>query len=136
MALSQVSPLKSGVVQFNSVSVPGDYVTLYTAGTYGSRCYALTTTNSDTTAQHVVSVQRFIGTAGYDGTAILSVQNAGYGTGSPPQNMMWSALPVDECGNPYIQLAPGETLQATFKAPAIPAGMFLNVAVTAVDYGP
>lgn len=125
--------INRGLVKFTDASTPGNYVTLYTAGANGSRCYSITSTNNDPSATHLVTVQVFNSGVGYGGVSLGTVNNAGFTAGSPPQSMGWSGMPIDEYGNGYIQLAPGDTLQATFFT-AITAGKVLNVTVAGIDY--
>ena len=126
-----------GVVQFTSSSTAGTYATLYTAGTNGSRCNAMWTTNNDASATHLVTVQIVNTSVKYGGTALTSVSSAGFANATPAQNLMsstvWPGLPTDSDSNPYLQLVTGDTLQATF-ATAITSTDVLNIVVSCADF--
>lgn len=127
--------LKRGILQFTSSSSAGTYATLYTAGTDGSICRGMYSTNSDS-ATHLLTVQLFNGGTAYGGVALTSVASAGFANGTPPQSLMvpsiWTGLPIDNNGNPYIQLVSGDTIQVTF-ATAITAATVVNVYVACND---
>ena len=127
-----------GVVQFlQGTDSAGTYKTLYTAGTNGSKCFGLTTTNNDGSATHLLTVQTVNATVKYGGVAITSVESAGFATATPPQSLMsstnWPGLPVDSDGNPYLMLISGDTLQATF-ATNLTSTDVINMYVTCVDF--
>lgn len=46
---------------------------------------------------------------------------------------IWPGLPVDSDGNPYILIASGDTIQATF-ATALTAADVLNIVATCSDF--
>ena len=108
-----------GIVQFlQGTDSAGTYKTLYTAGTNGSRCNALWSTNDDASATHLITVQIVNSTVKYGGVAITSVESAGFASAVPAQSLLssvnWPGLPLDQYGNPYLQLVSGDTIQATF----------------------
>lgn len=130
--------VKRGVVQFlQGTDVAGTYKTLYTAGVNGSKCFGMFETNNDASATHLVTVQIFNATVGYGGVAVTSASSDGYANATPAKNLMspanWPGLPVDANGNPFIYLASGDTLQATF-ATALTSTDVLNIFVNCVDY--
>lgn len=127
-----------GIVQFlQGTDSAGTYKTLYTAGSNGSRCYAMWMTNNDASATHVVTVQIVNSAVKYGGTALLSVQSAGFTNGTPAQSLItptiWPGLPLDQYGNPYIQLVSGDTIQATF-ATALTSTDVLNIVASCSDF--
>jgi hypothetical protein len=127
-----------GIVQFlQGTDSAGTYKTIYTAGSNGSRCFALLATNNDGTAQHLLTVQIVNGGVKYGGVALTTTLSAGFATATPPQNMMsasvWPGLPVDQYGNPYLQLNSGDTLQATF-ATALTSSDLINIVATCSDF--
>jgi hypothetical protein len=127
-----------GIVQFlQGTDSAGTYKTLYTAGTNGSKCNALWLTTDDGTATHVVTVQLTNGGVRYGGLAVLTVLSAGFANGVPALNLLaptlWPGLPLDSDGNPYIQLASGDTLQATF-ATALTASTRISLVASCGDY--
>ncbi len=127
-----------GIVQFlQGTDVAGTYKTLYTAGANGSRCNAIWMTNNDAAATHLVTVQIVNATVKYGGASLTSVSSAGFASGAPPQSLIasgvWTGLPLDSDGNPYIQLVSGDTLQATF-ATALTASDLLNIVASCSDY--
>jgi hypothetical protein len=126
-----------GILQFTSASSAGTYVTLYTSGANGSRCYGMWLNASDATA-HLVTLQIVNSTNKYGGVAITTgTTTPGFATGVPALNLLspanWPGLPVDQYGNPYIQLVSGDTLQATFAA-AITAATFVNIVASCSDF--
>jgi hypothetical protein len=127
-----------GIVQFlQGTDSAGTYKTVYTAGTNGSKCNALWLTTDDGTATHVVTVQLTNGGVRYGGLAVLTVLSAGFANGVPALNLLaptlWPGLPLDSDGNPYIQLASGDTLQATF-ATALTASTRISLVASCGDY--
>jgi hypothetical protein len=126
-----------GIAQFTSSSSAGTYVTLYTAGTNGSRCYGLWATSNDATS-HLVTVQLVNSATKYGGVAIATgTTTPGFASGAPSLNLMaaanWPGLPVDQYGNPYLQMISGDTLQATF-ATAITATDVVNLVASCSDF--
>ena len=127
-----------GVLQFLQGTDPaGTYKTLYTAGVNGSKCFGLWETNSDPTSTHLVSVQVVNSGIKYGGVSIATAVNQGFATGVPPGNFTgstnWPGLPVDSDGNPYLLLAFGDTLQATF-ATALTTATLINLVITCSDF--
>ena len=128
----------NGKVQFlQGTDSAGTYKTLYTGGSNGSRCYAIWMTTNDGTATHLVTVQVVNSAVKYGGTAFTTVLGAGFTTGVPPQNIMtaanWPGLPVDQYGNPYVQLVSGDTIQATF-ATSLTASTVINMQASCSDF--
>jgi hypothetical protein len=108
-----------GKVQFlQGTDSAGTYKTLYTAGTNGARCNALWLTTDDGTTTHLVTVQIVSGGIRFGGVAVTTTISQGFASGTPALNVLaptlWPGLPLDSDGNPYIQLASGDTLQATY----------------------
>lgn len=127
-----------GIVQFlQGTDVAGTYKTIYTASANGSKCRALWSTNNDPSATHLLTVQIVNGGVKYGGMAITSVLSAGFANATPAQNLIsagnWPGLPLDSDGNPYIFLASGDTLQATF-ATAITSTDVINIVANCDDY--
>lgn len=126
-----------GILQFTNASTPGTYGTLYTAGTNGSRCYSLWTTNSESTTTHLLTVQLVSSGTKYGGASITSNASAGFSAATPAQAVMapatWPGLPVDQYGNPYVQLNNGDTLQATFTT-TITSPQTLNFVASCSDF--
>jgi len=127
-----------GIVQFlQGTDSAGTYKTLYTAGANGSKCMGMYTTNNDGSATHLVTVQIVNATVKYGGVALTSVSSAGFANATPPQALMtaavWPGLPVDSDGNPFLMLASGDTLQATF-ATSLTSTDVLNIVVTCADF--
>lgn len=114
---------------------PNTYKIIYTAGANGSRCYGLWATTSDATQTHVVTVQIFNAAVVYGGMNFTTVLGAGYS--SPAQALLtptlWPGLPLDQYGNPYIQLVSGDTLQASY-ATALTASTFINIVAFCSDF--
>jgi hypothetical protein len=127
-----------GIVQFlQGTDSAGTYKTLYTAGANGSRCYGMWSTNNDASATHLLTVQIVNSAVKYGGMAITSVESAGFVSGTPAQNLLaaanWPGLPVDEYGNPYVQLITGDTIQATF-ATSITSTDLINIVTSCSDF--
>lgn len=127
-----------GIVQFlQGTDTAGTYKTLYTAGSSGSKCFALWETNNDASATHLVTVQIVNSAVKYGGVAVTSVLSEGFANGVPAKNFfsssIWPGLPMDSDGNPYLLLVSGDTLQATF-ATALTSTDVLNLTAVCVDF--
>ncbi len=127
-----------GVVQFlQGTDNAGTYKTLYTGGTNGSRCYGMLMNNNDTSTTHLVTVQIVNATVKYGGAALTTTLDAGFANSSTAQPLMsssvWPGLPVDQYGNPYIQLVSGDTIQATFGT-ALTTSTLINLFVSCSDF--
>lgn len=126
-----------GVVQFLPASTPTAYLTLYTAGANGSKCFSMWATSNDSAA-HVLTVQLVNATIKYGGmTLTTGTSLPGFATGVGALNLMsstvWPGLPLDSDGNPYIILASGDTLQATYTT-AVTAADAVNIVTTCSDF--
>lgn len=127
-----------GVVQFlQGTDNAGTYKTLYTGGTNGSRCYGMLMNNNDTSTTHLVTVQIVNATVKYGGVALTTTLDAGFANSSTAQPLMsssvWPGLPIDQYGNPYIQLVSGDTIQATFGT-ALTTGTLINLFTSCSDF--
>lgn len=127
-----------GIVQFlQGTDSPGTYKTLYTAGSNGSKCTAMWSTNDDASATHLLTVQIVNSSVKYGGVSITSVESAGFANAVPAQNLMsstnWPGLALDSDGNPSFMLASGDTVQATF-ATALTASDVINIVAQCVDF--
>lgn len=127
-----------GIVQFlQGTDTAGTYKTLYTAGSNGSRCNALWSTNNDPSATHLLTVQIVNTAVKYGGVSITTAVNQGFANAVAPMNLLsptnWPGLPLDTAQNPYLQLASGDTLQATF-ATALTASDVVNIVASCQDY--
>ena len=127
-----------GVVQFlQGTDSAGTYKTLYTGGSNGSICKAVVETNNDASATHLITLQIVNGGVKYGGVALTTVVSAGFTTANPPQSLIvssvWTGLPTDSDGNPYIFLASGDTLQATF-ATALTTSDLINLYAVCSDF--
>lgn len=127
-----------GVVQFlQGTDTAGTYKTLYTGGTNGSKCYGGYLTSNDP-ASHLVTLQVVNATIKYGGAALnTGTTLPGFANGVPAIAFMsasnWPGLPIDNSGNPFLFLATGDTLQATF-ATVLTASDFVNLHVTCADF--
>jgi hypothetical protein len=94
-------------------------------------------TNNDASATHLLTVQIVNTAIKYGGMSITSVINAGFATATPAQNLMlstvWAGLPIDGNGNPFLLLASGDTIQATF-ATALTASDVINIVTECVNF--
>jgi hypothetical protein len=127
-----------GIVQFlQGTDSAGTYKTLYTAGTNGSRCYGIWETNNDASATHLVTLQLVNSAVKYGGMAITTAESDGFANATPAKNLIsstnWPGLPVDQYGNPYIQLVSGDTLQATF-ATNLTSSDLINIVAVCADF--
>jgi len=127
-----------GIVQFlQGTDNAGTYKTLYTAGTNGSRCYAIWMNNNDTTTTHLVTLQLVNSAVKYGGAALTTVLGAGFNGTATAQAIttgtVWPGLPLDQYNNPYLQIVSGDTLQATF-ATALTTGTVINIQAVCADF--
>ena len=127
-----------GIVQFLAgTDTAGTYKTLYTAGANGSKCFAMWTNNNDGSATHLITVQIINTAVKYGGIALTSVESAGYANATAAQALMtatlWPGLPLDSDGNPYILLASGDTIQATY-ATSLTAADWINIVTICSDF--
>ena len=115
----------------------GTYKAVYTAGANGSKCFGLWMTNNDASATHLVTVQVYNGTTYYGGTAVTTVVSAGFVNGTPAQNLLsgaiWAGLPIDGNGNPFLYLASGDTLRATY-ATSLTSTDLINIVAYCQDF--
>lgn len=128
-----------GVVQFlQGTDNAGTYKTLYTAGANGSRCYGMLMNNNDVTTTHLVTVQIVNTAVKYGGAAATTTLSAGFSNSTAGQPLMapsvWPGLPVDQYGNPYIQLVSGDTVQATFATALSTTGNVINIYTSCSDF--
>jgi hypothetical protein len=127
-----------GKVQFlQGTDTAGTYKTLYTAGTNGARCNAMWLTTDDVSAQHLVTVQVVSGGIRFGGTVIGTFGPHGYALSHTTLNVLsptvWPGLPLDSDGNPYLQLATGDSIQATYGT-ALNAGNRINLIVSCGEF--
>src|SRR5579862_325377 len=127
-----------GVVQFlQGTDSAGTYKTIYTGATNGSKCYGGYITSNDSTS-HLVTFQLVRSTVKYGGMAISTGTTLpGFANGVPPIAFMsssnWPGLPTDNSNNPYLLLASGDTLQATF-ATSLTSSDLISVVVECADF--
>jgi hypothetical protein len=120
----------------------GTYKTLYTAGSNGSVCFGIETTNSEATQTHLVTIQEQISAVKYGGAVVTTVAGSGLVSGTPQEisgvpgvQGTWTSLPVDGNGNGYTQLVSGDTLVATYGTPNLAtSGSVINVRAVCNDY--
>jgi hypothetical protein len=126
-----------GLLQFTSSSTAGNYATLYTAGPNGSKCTAIWSTNSDASATHLLTLQVVNTSVRYGGISIATTKSQGFASGASPLAILtgstWPGLPMDSDRNPYLILAAGDSLQATF-ATAITSGAVVNLEALCSDF--
>lgn len=127
-----------GLVQFlQGTDSAGTYKTLYTAGANGSKCFGIIESNNDGTATHVVTLQVVNTAVKYGLEAFTTGLGDGLLTGLPAKNVFapvaLPGLPTDSDGNPFLFLASGDTLQATF-ATALTSTDLINVLAWCSDF--
>ena len=124
---------KRGVAQLTAS--PGTYVTLYTAGANGSKCFGLVASNSDSVT-HLLTVELYDGATAYVFAAVTLPATAGFATGIPAVSISnsanWPGLPVDGNGNAFFYLNSGDTLKVTY-ATAFTAGV-INTIIQCQDF--
>lgn len=127
-----------GVVQFlQGTDTAGTYKTLYSAGSNGSKCFGGIESNNDGSATHLITIEIVNSSVKYGGVAFTTASNDGYANATPPKPFTsastWTGLPLDSDGNPYLFLASGDTLQATF-ATALTSSDKVNLVITCADF--
>lgn len=94
-------------------------------------------TNNDPSATHLVTCQIVNGGVKYGGVALTTVSSSGFANNVPAVNLLdpsvWSGLPVDSDGNPYLMMISGDTLQCTY-ATALTASDVINLMANATDF--
>lgn len=127
----------AGLISTTSLNT---YLTVYTAGANGSRCYSITVTSTDSVG-HNISIQ-----VQNSGNIIYQLtQLVGIAAGQPPVSgggpvvpfltpSLTAGLPVDQYGNQYIQLVSGDTIKAAVTYGAISAGQVVDVYAICSDY--
>lgn len=127
-----------GIVRFlQGTDSPGVAKTLYTAGANGSRCYGAIASTTDGSTAHVVTMFLTSSAVNYPMGAVNVPLNSGFANGVPAVSLMNAAvtpgLPVDQYGNPYIQLISGDTLTATY-ATALTAATAVTIIIACSDF--
>lgn len=128
-----------GIVQFlQGADSAGTYKTLYTAGANGSKCNGMYITSNDA-ATHTITIQLVNSAVKYGGVSInTGTTSPGFLNGAPAINPLlssnWPGLPVDQYGNPYIQMITGDTLQATFTTAITASPQVINIVATCSDF--
>jgi hypothetical protein len=124
-----------GLVQFSAN--PGTYLTLYTAGSNGSKCVAVYETNTDASVTHLINVVVTRSSTKYNIVAVTTAVNDGNANGTPAKQLLSQSLvpgtPLDSDGNPFIILNSGDTLQATY-ATALTATDVISLVAVCEDF--
>lgn len=104
--------------------------TIFTSATAGSGTKIVSVTAVSTITTSNRTVQLFV--AGNQVTTQIMVSNAGNASTAPTANLiaLWAGLPIDNDGQPYFFLKPGNTLQA-----AVTAAITTNKAITYTALG-
>lgn len=125
--------LGNGYVSFVQGTDPaGTAKTILTAGASGARCYAGISGNTNSVTHGVIILHKSAAGQTYVGTSFTTVANAGGMSGTPvlPQSfinsVVWPGLPVDQNGNMFVQLNPGDSLQALYVT-ALSASSHLDI---------
>lgn len=116
----------------------GTFKAVYTGGTNGSKCMGLIASSTDGSASHLITIQLKRTATSYTVMAATVAASAGSANGIPPQPLMgpglWTGLPTDSDGNPFIYLATNaDSIQATY-ATALTAATQVNVIATCADF--
>lgn len=120
---------------FTSTSSQNTWQVMYTAGASGSWCRGISVTTNDGTHPFQLTVRKYHGTAILWHLTVNLPIAPGYTNPDFPiiTSALTPSLPKDNAGNLYIQLAPGDTLQAAFNG-TITSGDALFVEPTCVDF--
>jgi hypothetical protein len=113
----------------------GTYKTIYTAGTNGSKCNAVSVANDDASATHVITFEVVNGGTSYHFSTFTTTSPASgsYSTANALSVTNWAGLPTDSDGNPYLQLVNGDVLKATF-ATALTSADEIDVFAACADF--
>lgn len=116
----------------------GTFKAVYTGGTNGSKCVGLIASSTDGSAAHLITIQLKRTATSYTVMAATVAASAGNANGVPPQPLMgpglWTGLPTDSDGNPFIYLATSaDSIQATY-ATALTAATQVNVIAVCSDF--
>jgi hypothetical protein len=128
-----------GLVQFfQGTDAQGTLKTLYTSGANGSRCYGGWVTSTDS-VPHPVYIRLINGDIDFGGAAFVIGPTAGVAPGAPPlawmtQNLWGQGIPIDEYGNPYIQLIPGDSLKAVYTGSFTSGNAAISVYAACSDF--
>lgn len=129
------------LAQFLNASTPNTtFITVFTAGSNGSKINGLWVDNNDPSAQHVVACQVVNGGTKYGGFSVTTT-SPGAATSFVVQNMLPEsttagipgALPNDNNGNASFFLSNGDTLQCNFQS-TITSGDQVDVHVNGCDF--
>ena len=111
-------------------------VTLYTAGTNGSKIENIIATNTDTAAAYAITLTIVISATSYIIGTINVPLSSGNTTAAPAVSLLNSAnLPTakDSNGNPYIYLASGAVLKVN-SGTTVNTGKVLSFTAIGGDY--
>lgn len=99
---------KMGLVQFSTADAANALKTFTQGGANGTKVIGLYGTNSDGGAAHALTLHLQRSGVNYGGVAVSLPANSGFVSGTPPVNLMstavWPGLPVDSDGNPFLFL--------------------------------
>lgn len=99
---------KLALVQFSTVDTPGVLKQLIQGGANGTKITGIYATSNDAGAAHLATLQIQRSGVNYVGVAVSVAANSGAANGTPPVNLMstavWPGLPTDSDGNPFLFL--------------------------------
>ena len=132
---------KLGVQNFvQGTDAAGTYKTLFTAGVNGSKVVGVLASTDDGSATHVLTLAVTRSATRYTIIEYTLPINAGTGGATANVDMLaggplllTKGLPVDNDGQPYLQLESGDTLELTF-ATALTAARRINVLTIASHF--
>lgn len=130
--------IKSGNLSFTASSPSaGTFVTIYTGGPNGSRCFAFVATSTDSSGHNIQwAIYPQSATSPTFSSAVSLIATQGLLTPTQPliAPNITPGLPVDQYGNQYIQLNPLDTIQVSWNTNTITNPLDIGIHIECSDF--